>query len=162
MKIKSFLGVAIFAFLLHGNTIAQQAVTSTGGNAGGVGGTVSYSVGQVAYINSAGVNGKVNQGVQQPYEFFVTGVRENKNIMLEMIVYPNPTHAIVNLRIENIQDIQGLIYLLYDVKGTLLLEKNIVDKVTEIPMTDLAAANYLLSVTNSKSEVLQIFKIIKH
>ncbi len=162
MKVKSFFGLIALAFLLHGNVVAQQAVTSAGGNAGGAGGSVSYSVGQVAYTFSTGTNGKVNQGVQQPYEFFVTGTQENKNILLEMIVYPNPTHAVVNLRIENMQDLSGLVYLLYDVKGTLLMEKNIVDKITEIPMTDLAAANYLLSVTNSKSEVLQIFKIIKH
>ncbi len=162
MKVKSILGLLMILVLFWANIFSQQAVVSAGGNAGGSGGFVSYSVGQVAYSSMSGTGGKVNEGVQQPYEFFVTGIKDNKNILLEMVVYPNPTHAIVNLRIENMQDMQGLVYLLYDVKGTMLLEKNIVDKITEIPMTDLAAANYLLSVTNSKSEVLQIFKIIKH
>lgn len=162
MKVKSILGLLMILVVFRASVFSQQAVVSAGGNAGGSEGSVSYSVGQVAYSNMSGTNGSVNQGVQQPYEFFLTGIKDNKNFVLEMVVYPNPAHAIVNLRIENRESLQGLTYLLFDVKGMLLQKKNIVDKITEIPMSDLAAANYLLSVTNSKSEVLQIFNIIKH
>jgi hypothetical protein len=144
-----------------GNMYAQQAVTSAGGDASGTAGTVNYTVGQVAYSFISGSGSNLNQGVQQPYEFFITGIALNKNILLELIVYPNPTHAVVNLKIEKPENFAGMSYVLFDAKGTRILQNEIVAKITEIPMENLAAANYLLKVTNDKNEDLQTFKIIK-
>ena len=45
---------------------AQQAYLTAGGNINGAGGSVSYSVGQTAYMFNTGANGNVQQGVQQP------------------------------------------------------------------------------------------------
>ncbi|MDD2634269.1 MAG: hypothetical protein PHW82_02085 [Bacteroidales bacterium] len=45
---------------------AQESVNTTGGNALGSGGSVSYSAGQVIYTNNTGTSGSVAQGVQQP------------------------------------------------------------------------------------------------
>ncbi|MCP4553263.1 MAG: T9SS C-terminal target domain-containing protein, partial [Bacteroidetes bacterium] len=55
------LGV-VFA---HGQTTAN----TSGGEASGSGGAVSYSVGQVVCQTYSGTNGSVAEGVQQPYEF---------------------------------------------------------------------------------------------
>ena len=38
---------------------AQEAVTPSGGEATGTGGTASYSVGQIAYTTNTGANGSV-------------------------------------------------------------------------------------------------------
>ncbi|MCB0409870.1 MAG: hypothetical protein KDD29_06595, partial [Flavobacteriales bacterium] len=50
---------------------AQENTVSSGGDALGVGGSASYSVGQVVYTTHTGVNGSIAQGVQQPYEISV-------------------------------------------------------------------------------------------
>lgn len=51
---------------------AQQTVPATGGVATGSGGTVSYTVGQVADTTQTGSGGTVTQGVQQPFEIWIT------------------------------------------------------------------------------------------
>jgi len=66
----------LFAILLLGPGLTglqeQQAILATGGNATGSGGTVSYTVGQAAYITQTGSGGTVTQGVQQPFEIWIT------------------------------------------------------------------------------------------
>ena len=59
-------------------TQAQEVTTTTGGNASGSGGTVTYSVGQIVYATNTGTNGSVAQGVQQTYEIsIVLGIEDN-------------------------------------------------------------------------------------
>ena len=85
------LSAALFLGLGLAGLHAQEAIPATGGNALGSGGSVSYSVGQVVYTTSTGINGSVAQGVQQPYEIsIVTGLEEAKGITLQCSVYPNP------------------------------------------------------------------------
>ena len=52
---------------VFGTAQAQQSVNTTGGNASGSGGSVSYSVGQVVYTYHSSSSGQMNQGVQQVF-----------------------------------------------------------------------------------------------
>jgi hypothetical protein len=71
-QIKSNLS-ALFLFCLGFTGLhAQQTVPATGGIATGSGGTVNYTVGQAAYTTQTGSGGTVTQGVQQPYEIWIT------------------------------------------------------------------------------------------
>ena len=72
---------------------SQEAIPASGGDASGVGGTLSYTVGQLVYTNNSGNNGSVAQGVQQPYEISTTVGIEITNISLDFIAYPNPTSS---------------------------------------------------------------------
>jgi len=141
---------------------AQTAVPATGGNASGSGGTVSYSVGQVAYTtNTGGSNGSVAQGVQQPFEISViTGLEEAKGISLSLSAYPNPTTDFLNLKVEN-YDNTNLSYQLFDMNGKLLESKKITGNQTSIVMSNLVPATYFVKVTESNKEV-KTFKIIKN
>ena len=79
---------------------AQESVNTTGGNASGNGGSVSYSVGQVVYQCHNGTNSSVSEGVQQPYEISVfTGLEEAKSIALQCSAYPNPTTDYLTLSV---------------------------------------------------------------
>jgi len=76
----------------------QETIPATGGNATSIGGSVSYTVGQVTYNTFSGTNGTIAQGVQQPYEIsVVTAIRNTEEINLECLVYPNPTSGLVKL-----------------------------------------------------------------
>ncbi|MGI6479934.1 MAG: hypothetical protein ACOX0M_10915 [Salinivirgaceae bacterium] len=80
---------------------AQTSVNATGGDASGSGGSVSYSVGQVAYQTHTGTSGSVSEGVQQPFEIsVVTGIEEAKGINLSVSAYPNPTTDYLTLEVE--------------------------------------------------------------
>jgi hypothetical protein len=153
----------LIAFCLfgYGTAIqAQEAVTASGGDATGSGGTVSYTIGQVAYITNTGAGGIVTQGVQQPYEFFILGINVNKDISMEMLVYPNPSVAFVNLKVIN-QNLENLSYQLYDINQKLILNQKISSTETSIPMETLSPATYFLKVSDNK-KVVKTFKIIKN
>jgi hypothetical protein len=53
-----------------GSIYGQESSNTAGWNAAGSGGTVAYSIGQVAYTYESGANGNSNHGVQQPYEIW--------------------------------------------------------------------------------------------
>lgn len=140
---------------------AQETVPASGGNATGSNGTVSYSVGQVAYTTNAGTNGSVAQGVQQPYEISVmTSIEQANIISLAFIAYPNPTVENVKLNIGNYKT-DNLIYQLFDVSGKLIQNTKIESTETIIKMENLDHAAYFLKVIDNNKEV-KVFKIIKN
>ena len=138
---------------------AQSGPVVSGGNATGAGGSVSYSVGQVDYISATGSNGNINQGLQQPFEFFTMGVEEDKDIQLEFSVYPNPTTSYILLKTDK-EDLSGLSYQLFDMNGKQLSNHNISNTITEIELGQYATGSYLLKVSNTHQS-LKTFKIIK-
>lgn len=157
----------IIALLLSGLGLtglkAQEAISVSGGDASGSGGSASYSIGQVVYTTNTGPNGSVSLGVQQPYEIsVVTEVEKTKGIELLISAFPNPTTSHLTLIIEAPagSDFQSLSYQLSSMNGTLLETNKIIGNQTIIEMNNRVAATYFLSVTN-KNKTLKTFKIIK-
>jgi hypothetical protein len=139
---------------------AQETISATGGNATGIGGSVSYTVGQIAYSALSGSNGTVNQGVQQPYEITVVTAIENISaINLSCIIYPNPTRGVVKLVFESF-DNEEMRFRLFDLNGLLLQDKKIESIETEISMENLSSSVYFLRVIKNNKE-LKTFKIVK-
>lgn len=149
----------VFFLLFNCNyLIGQQSINSSGGNGTGTGGSFSYSLGQTDYVAATGTNGKVSQGVQQPFEIFLLGANQLPEISSEWRIYPNPTTDIVSIKNDNDDVIVN--YQLFDVTGKLIATST--DKVqsNEINMTSLAKGNYILVIqTNNNST--KTFKIIK-
>lgn len=139
---------------------AQQAVTSSGGEASGSGGSASYSTGQVSYTTITGTGGTATQGVQQPYEIFVLGNDDFKSISLNITAFPNPTISTLTLRIE-FTSMPDLRYQLFDLNGRLLRDESVKDMETLISMETLEDAVYILKVYSGRFE-LKTFKIIKN
>jgi hypothetical protein len=153
------------AFLFLGLSLgvlqAQEVIPASGGEAAGNGGSVSYSVGQIAYQTHYGTSGSVSEGVQQPYEIsVVTGIEEAKGINLTVSAYPNPTTDYLTLRIDEFE-ISNLSYQLYDMSGRLLQNERITGNQTIIVMSNLVPAIYFVKVVQRNKEV-KTFKIIKN
>jgi hypothetical protein len=158
-----YVNTLIELFLLFCTTAiqAQETITTSGGNATGGGGTVSYTVGQVAYTTNKGATGIIAQGVQQPYEILVvTGLDEARGISLEISVYPNPTSDFLKLTIESYK-LENLSYQLYNINGDVLQNGEIIGKETVIQTGDLLPAAYFLQIRENQKE-LKTFKIIKN
>ena len=150
----------LFVFGLTGLQ-AQSTIPASGGNASGVGGSVSYSIGQVVYTNHAGTTGSSAQGVQQPYEISViTGIEEAKDISLEIVVYPNPVTDFIKLNIKN-YEVENLRYQLYDINGSLLQDNKIDSNEITISMQDLRPSSYFMKIIQGKKDI-KTFKIIKN
>src|SRR6478736_6197668 len=114
---------------------AQQGSTATGGNASGNGGSISYSIGQVAYATYSGANGTVScGGVQQAYEISeVLNLPEFKDISLQLQAYPNPTVDFLTLNIGD-SELSGLNFQLFDIGGKLIERKKITSNIETISM----------------------------
>jgi hypothetical protein len=155
LKLMAFL-FGIGMFVLH----AQETVPVSGGNATGTGGTASYTVGQIVNNTNTGTTGTSAQGVQQPYEIsVVTGIDDAVDIMLEMVVYPNPATDYLKLKLGD-NEIVNLRYQLYDINGSLLLNAKIEVQETDISMQTLKPSTYFLKVLQGNKEI-KTFKIIK-
>ncbi len=140
--------------------IAQRANGASGGNATGAGGSVSYSVGQVAYTSITGAGGTVSQGVQQPFEIVTLGDDNFPEITMQILVYPNPTTSFVTLSIEE-YPLEKLYFQLSDMNGKQAHAQKIQNNETKIQMENLPKGIYFLSIIeNNKS--LKTFKIIKN
>lgn len=139
----------------------QSTIPSTGGNANGSGGSVSYTVGQITYQTQSGSNGTVAQGVQQPYEIsVVTAVENTEDINLVCTVYPNPTSGFLKLIVESL-DYENLRFRLYNINGVLLQDKKVEDRETEISLDNQSYSAYFLKVIKDNLEI-KVFKIVKN
>jgi len=138
----------------------QETIPATGGNATSIGGSVSYTVGQVTYNTFSGTNGTIAQGVQQPYEIsVVTAIRNTEEINLECLVYPNPTSGLVKLVLKS-PDYENMRFRLFDINGVILHDKKVESMETEISMENLSSSVYFLKVIKDNLEV-KVFKIVK-
>jgi hypothetical protein len=127
------------------NADAQQAVLSSGGNASGSGGSISYSIGQVSYSNSG--DNSVNEGVQQPYEFFTVALHES-HAAYQIRIFPNPTtHELVIVCDNQRNDLTATIF---DAKGTRIENIKLQSSSTRIPVNSWAAATYIITINDSK------------
>ena len=170
LKLLKALIILCFLFVsYHSSLFAQEAVSASGGNASGSGGSVSYTVGQVVYSTHEGTTGFIIQGVQQPYEItFVTGMEDILGIDLICNVYPNPTTDILILKMDDSFIDSGKEYFaaLYNIKGKLLMNKNITFNETSIPMNEFVPGIYILKVYQTRRALSQkeikTFQIVKN
>jgi hypothetical protein len=169
---------------------AQNAVSSTGLDASGCGGTASYTIGQMAYSAFSETNNNITQGVQQPFEILViseiseaegitlvfkdnpnpetnliklkveTEIAEGEGNAVMYSVYPNPATNFVKLKVENCT-VGNLSYQLYNISGILLESSKIIGSETNISMSNLVPSTYFLKIKNNDKE-MKIFKIIKN
>ncbi len=151
--------ILMFLFSIS-TTHAQEVIPTTGGNASGNGGSVSYSVGQVVYTTNTGTSGTISQGVQHPYEISViTGIDDPFGIQLTCTAYPNPVSDYLTIEIKDYKN-EDLSYLLYDINGRIIDSKQMTANRTTISMANLLPATYFLKIINKQTEV-KIFKIVK-
>jgi hypothetical protein len=137
----------------------QTSVNTAGGDVKNASGSVSYSIGQVAYTSVSNSNGSVSQGVQHAFEISTLSLEENKfNFTLN--AFPNPTTENLNLRVGNYKQ-EKLAYKLIDLEGKVISEASMHSEETTIEMKQLPVATYFVEVHNEGKKV-QTFKIIKN
>ncbi len=158
MKSKKSI-VSFMAIVGLSSAYAQESVNASGGNATGSGGTISYSVGQVAYTSNSSNTGSVAQGVQHAYEIFTLGVEETA-LNISLTAFPNPTMENLTLQISDFNN-EKLSYQLYDMQGKQLIQGEVIANKTEINTSSLPPATYFINVVNQENKTVQSFKIVK-
>ena len=158
---KKKITAALLVLCGFNGLLAQQVVTTAGGNATGSGGSASYSVGQIVYKTNSGSVGSVSQGVQQPYEISIVSVfEEDSGVSLLLSSYPNPTTTSLTLKVGN-YNFENLNYQLFDGNGRKLLDNKIYQAETSVTMEIFPVGIYFLKVSNGSKEI-QTLKIVKN
>lgn len=156
---KVILSVCLIA-IVSSSLKAQQGNVAAGDNATGTTGSITYSIGQLDYINTSTASGKITEGLNQPYEIYVvTGIDESAS-HLNFNVYPNPSadHVILTAEILNNQQLS---YILIDGQGKRLSREKLMSNSTMIPMGELASGIYFIQVLANDREI-KSFKVIKN
>ncbi|MDA0309344.1 MAG: T9SS type A sorting domain-containing protein [Bacteroidetes bacterium] len=136
---------------------SQREMVAAGGDAQGGSGSVSWSIGQIAYVNITGQSGYSAEGVQQPAEFFLSGV--NAEFLPQLNVFPNPSSG--QIQIDGLQFEQGPIpFQIFNAAGQLISEGRIQSGLPEISVQHLPAGVYTLGFP-SKSH-LERLVFVKH
>jgi hypothetical protein len=139
---------------------AQNNTVSSGGQSSGSGGTLSYSIGQIAFSSLSGANGSLIQGVQQPYEISIVTSTFDLSDDLKAHIYPNPSADYVVLNIGN-TDINNLQYVLVDYQGKFIKTDRIIKSATIINFSKLSNGIYFLRIL-SKQKQIKTYQIIKN
>lgn len=151
--------IIIIGLFITNLAIAQNSLNTSGGQATGVSGNVSYSVGQIMYTDFESASGKVSQGIQQPIEIFLlsnTGFGASNAILL----YPNPA---TNELFITINELLGdLKYYVNDLNGKKVMNGNITQLQAKIDIENFSPGIYLLTIFSEKSLAQKTFKIIKN
>ena len=161
-KVKSYGAATLFTFVFSFSIVmAQESVNTTSGDASGSKGSVSYSVGQIAYQTHTDTSISVAEGVQQAYIISVfTGLEETPRLELSVIAYPNPSTNNLILEVKELE-FSTLSFQLFDMQGRLLQSKNITCNQTNIVMSRLTPATYFIKIIKEGRDV-KTFKIIKN
>ena len=155
---KKFKITFLFMFTLQIG-YAQETHSSSGGNASGTGGTLSYNVGQLIHTTNTSSTGSVSHGVHQAFEFQTLSNPGLIAAQLTAVTYPNPTTDFIVLKITD-TTLENLQYTLFDLNGKTIASKPIRTSSTEITMKNLSVGIYLLKLTK-KNKPLKTFKVIK-
>jgi len=156
----SLLFILFYIVIGQINLPAQEIFSTTGGEAQGYGGSMSYTIGQIVYQNPIETSGSLIQGVQQPYEIIVvTNTNDVLEGNLEVMSYPNPANDYLVFCLDKLE-ITNLSYSLYDYNGKFLRNARITELQTKIIINDLVPSVYFLKI-NRDNKVIRTFKIIK-
>ena len=160
---KKLLPLILLFTMTAANTFAQSAIVPVGGDAQSNSGSVSYTVGQIAVQSVANSSSSITvlEGVQQPYEIMTVGVEEYPQIVLNAVVYPNPTENTAQLQLNGFEiPANGLRATLYDGNGKQLQTLTVTDGLTSFQIGQYATGTYYLELRDGK-RTLKTFKVVR-
>lgn len=154
MKQTTILLALLFPLLAK----AQSATVSAGADASSASGSISYSVGQIAIGQAENSVGSINEGVQQPYEFFTIHIDEALQ-SLGISLFPNPTLSEVVIQLSSAE--QPLKASFFALDGSLVEEVRLNALQTKVNVDRWAASTYLLKISDQRGNS-GTYKLIKH
>jgi hypothetical protein len=151
--------VILFIVTCCPGLFAQEVVATAGSILSNSSGSISYTIGEGVANTLTKGDKTITQGFQQG-NLSVSIVSVLKDLDFSISVFPNPTSDVLTLKL-NKEDMTGLKYLLFDMNGRLLSQKNLESNETTINVKLLNNGLYLLKVQDGKKE-LKSFKIVKN
>ena len=147
-------------FIFAGSSMAQQVVSSAGNHHENSSGSLSWTVGEIAVETLSNSELILTQGFHQT-KLSVTGLDIIEGDVPDISAFPNPAQDHININLKALSGVSGWNYIMYDIKGNVLMNKPVKSDITEIQLGDLPKSTYLLRVYSDKDGA-RVFKIIKN
>jgi hypothetical protein len=137
--------------------LAQQVVGTAGSTLSNVNGSISYTIGEDVAQTLIKGDKTITQGFHQTT--MGTMVSEMKDLDFSIYIFPNPTSDMLTLKLTK-ENVAGLQYLIFDINGKLISQKNLESAETNVHVGQLPEGFYIIKVQDD-TKVLKTFKIIK-
>lgn len=148
--------ILLFGFTCVKGQDVRFIISSAGNSTSNSDAGVCWTVGECLTGNYESSLSTVSHG----FIIFETSVNISKTLSeFNTLVYPNPFSDNVFLRVEE-YNVRNLSYSLHDLKGELLLSKNIKSSISEIELKKYPPSIYILNVLDD-NKIIRSFKIIK-
>ncbi len=154
---KAIYYLTTLLFFAISSASAQTVISANGGTATAAGSEVSWTIGEPITATVSDGTTTLTQGFHQT-KIKVTAVNEIQVPNVKIKVYPNPTSDFVMVHLS--KTVEKATYLLFDITGKLIQQKNIESIDTKIDMTGVANGSYILKLISGQ-QPLQTFKIVK-
>ena len=159
--LKILLNILAFLIIYLPVVNAQQAVVSNGGNAEGDGGSVSYSIGQIAYQSLENNDVTIHQGVQQAFEIFIITSFEEMDLVKDWKLYPNPNAGELYLSHSDLSTTDEMKYKIFDSQGRVIEIGRLTANPFHIDMIPYRPGQYTIQVIIN-NQMIRTFKVIKN
>jgi hypothetical protein len=157
----AMLGMGIAS---QAQSLERQVIGSAGGYEEEAGYSLSFTVGEPVVETAISGSLVLTQGFQQPDDIRV-GINDVVKVNMDYLIFPNPTidKLTVQLTADHAMEVTISLHDMLGRKFDQLDRKVLVDGVTQqqYDLSSLAAANYMLVLTDKAGNQLGQFKIQK-
>lgn len=158
MRNKLLIRLLILCATSQGLLKAQQSIVPAGTLATGSGGSSSYTIGQIDYLQK-GSGTEVMEGVQQAYEIISLDVKNLDTKEKDILLYPNPVKDFLSIDFRE-NSYQNSDYLLFDLQGQKIRQGTLNQQKSKLDFSLLSPSVYILRILQN-NQVIKTFKIIK-
>lgn len=156
--IYTYISGFAFLVLFPNFSYAQLVLSSSGETMQNSSGTISYTLGELVIATQTNGTSTITQGFHQT-QLVVTAISELSDPGFSIVVYPNPTHDFVTLKIEKGES-RNVECVLYDALGKALLKAKFTGTEQKVSFEQLNPGNYLIKLWKNGLE-FRTFKIVK-
>jgi hypothetical protein len=151
--------LALTAHAASGQVENSNVIAANGGSGTVNGIKANWTVGE-AFINECSSNEYViSQGFHQGSLIIITGTKDEE-MNFQMMAYPNPFRDRLTVELDGAIVVQGWTLEVYNLDGKSLMKKPVRSALTEINLTGLPAAVYIIRI-NDETGHSKIFNVTK-
>lgn len=159
------LGFALLAGTIsYSQSIALQSINSGGTIMSQANGSLSFLIGDlVVLIQTDSQGNTLGGGFTAGATLSTASIKETDDTILDVKVFPNPTSELVNIQI-NYSNIEHVLISITDLQGKEVYFGKYagISNIIGINTATYAKGTYILSMLDTNSQLLGIYKIIKH
>lgn len=145
-------------------SIAPQSINSSGTKISHANGSLSYTVGELIVLSQTDSQGNtLGGGFTAGATLTTANIQETNATVLDVMVFPNPTADLINIRI-NHSALAHILVLVTDLQGKEMYKGVYagISNTIGINTASFAPGTYVLTLQNKNKQVIGAYKITKN